>query len=315
MVPASVEVVGQLPELWVPVTGFVVTPVLGWWREPGPVAAQEVEVADVARVPIRDLADPANRVRVRHPSGFVGPGFDVAGMIVWGFTGGLTDGLLRMGVGSVLGSRPGWSNSMRSAHERGGCDPPRLRAAVRALWLADGVRAGAAGLRGLRRRGPAGGQVGAGRRRRVAALGHPRQRAAHRGGAGFGADRAGDRRLRRRSDPGGRGLDAGSLAGLAAGRLFRRAGRRGVRLGDGDDDPVAAGEPDQRPGAHLLGAGDGGRARAGGGQAGAVGGRRRGEQHRDPDRRRRLHRHPGGPQRALAVGGDDAGGGRRCIPW
>lgn len=97
VVPASVEVVGQLPELWVPVTGFVVTPVLGWWREPGPVAAQEVEVADVARVPIRDLADPANRVRVRHPSGFVGPGFDVAGMIVWGFTGGLTDGLLRMG--------------------------------------------------------------------------------------------------------------------------------------------------------------------------------------------------------------------------
>lgn len=95
--PDSVEIVGELPELWVPVTGFVVTPVLGWWRSPGPVSAQEAEVADVARVPIRALADPANRVRVRHPSGFIGPGFDVANMIVWGFTGGLTDGLLRMG--------------------------------------------------------------------------------------------------------------------------------------------------------------------------------------------------------------------------
>ena len=29
--PAAVAVVAQLPALWVPVTGFVVTPVLGWW--------------------------------------------------------------------------------------------------------------------------------------------------------------------------------------------------------------------------------------------------------------------------------------------
>ena len=32
--PASVEVVAELPELFIPVTGFVVTPVLAWWREP-----------------------------------------------------------------------------------------------------------------------------------------------------------------------------------------------------------------------------------------------------------------------------------------
>ena len=49
------------------------------------------------RVPIADLADPDRRVRVRHPSGYIGPGFDVAGMVVWGFTGGLTDALIRMG--------------------------------------------------------------------------------------------------------------------------------------------------------------------------------------------------------------------------
>lgn len=95
--PAAVAVVAQLPALWVPVTGFVVTPVLGWWHTPGPVSAQEAEVASVHRVPIADLADPTNRVRVRHPSGFIGPGFEVADMVVWGFTGGLVDGLLRMG--------------------------------------------------------------------------------------------------------------------------------------------------------------------------------------------------------------------------
>lgn len=95
--PDGVTVVAQLPELWVPVTGFAVTPVIGWWHTPGPVWAQESEVAAVQRVPISDLADPANRVRVRHPSGFVGPGFEVADMLVWGFTGGLVEGLLRLG--------------------------------------------------------------------------------------------------------------------------------------------------------------------------------------------------------------------------
>ncbi len=95
--PSAVEVVGALPELWVPVTGFVVTPILGWWRHPGPVAPHEAEVESVHRVPVAALADPANRVRVRHPSGYIGPGFEVAGMVVWGFTGGLVDGLLRMG--------------------------------------------------------------------------------------------------------------------------------------------------------------------------------------------------------------------------
>lgn len=93
----DVTIFGQLPQLWVPVTGFMVTPVLGWWHTPGPVWPQESEVAAVARVPIADLAKPENRVRVRHPSGFIGPGFDVANMLVWGFTGGLVDGLLSLG--------------------------------------------------------------------------------------------------------------------------------------------------------------------------------------------------------------------------
>lgn len=97
VVPSSVVVTAQLPPIWVPVTGFLVTAVLGYWAEPGPVSAQETEVAAVHRVPVADLADPANRVRVRHPSGYIGPGFAVANMVVWGFTGGLTDALIRMG--------------------------------------------------------------------------------------------------------------------------------------------------------------------------------------------------------------------------
>lgn len=93
--PAGVTPFALLPDLWVPVSDFVVTPVLAWWREPSPVrAADPTEVASVHRVPIADLADPRRRMRVRHPSGYVGMGFDVAGLLVWGFTAGLVSGLL-----------------------------------------------------------------------------------------------------------------------------------------------------------------------------------------------------------------------------
>lgn len=88
--PRGVTVFGSLPDLWLPPSNFVVTPVLGWWSTPTPVrAADPAEVASVHRVPIADLLDPANRVEVRHPAGYVGPGFEVNGLLVWGFTAGL----------------------------------------------------------------------------------------------------------------------------------------------------------------------------------------------------------------------------------
>ncbi len=93
--PSGVVPFAALPDLWVPVTDFVVTPVLGWWREPSPVWARDLaEVASVHRVPLDDLVDPVNRCRVHHPSGFIGPGFTVQGLLVWGFTAGLISGLL-----------------------------------------------------------------------------------------------------------------------------------------------------------------------------------------------------------------------------
>jgi 8-oxo-dGTP pyrophosphatase MutT (NUDIX family) len=96
--PAGVEVLGALPDLFLPPSGFVVTPVIAWWRDPHDVhPVDEAEVAAVARVPLAELADPANRLRVTHPSGFLGPAFEVGGMLVWGFTAGLTDRLLALG--------------------------------------------------------------------------------------------------------------------------------------------------------------------------------------------------------------------------
>ncbi len=95
--PSGVEVLAALPELWLPPSGNVVTPVLAWWRQPSDVSAVDAEeVASVARVPIDDLVAPENRFQVQHPSGMVGPAFDVADMLVWGFTAGVLARLLTL---------------------------------------------------------------------------------------------------------------------------------------------------------------------------------------------------------------------------
>ena len=92
--PASVEVFGELPELWLPPSNFAVTPVLGWWREPAVATiVSPAEVHAIHHVPIEELLDPTHRIMVRHPRidyrspGFlIGPDKDV---ILWGFTGGI----------------------------------------------------------------------------------------------------------------------------------------------------------------------------------------------------------------------------------
>ncbi|MET8141995.1 CoA pyrophosphatase [Sphaerisporangium sp. NPDC005288] len=93
--PGGVQVVGTLPELYVWRSDNRVTPVLGWWHTPCAVhAASPDEVDAVARVPIAELVDPGNRLRLRLPGGFAGPAFKVRGMLVWGFTAGILNDLL-----------------------------------------------------------------------------------------------------------------------------------------------------------------------------------------------------------------------------
>jgi 8-oxo-dGTP pyrophosphatase MutT (NUDIX family) len=100
--PSGVTVARVLPDLWLPPSGYTVTPVIGYWSVPAPVwAADPREVARAERIPLAHLVDPANRVTVVHPSGYRGPGFQVADMLVWGFTAGLLDRLLDLSGWSV----------------------------------------------------------------------------------------------------------------------------------------------------------------------------------------------------------------------
>jgi 8-oxo-dGTP pyrophosphatase MutT (NUDIX family) len=95
--PDGVDVVGTLPELFIPRTGFRVVPVLAWWRRPCAVAPVDpAEVAAVERVGVGELADPQTRVMVKGPGGFLSPAFRVKGMLIWGFTAVLVDRLLAL---------------------------------------------------------------------------------------------------------------------------------------------------------------------------------------------------------------------------
>lgn len=96
--PSGVRIVATLPAFWIPVSNFLVTPVLAWWREPHEVGpADPGEVARVERLTVDELVEPDNRLRVRHPSGWIGPAFRVRDLLVWGFTAGLLSTLLDLG--------------------------------------------------------------------------------------------------------------------------------------------------------------------------------------------------------------------------
>jgi 8-oxo-dGTP pyrophosphatase MutT (NUDIX family) len=121
LVPDGVVPLAVLPDLFIPPTGYVVAPVIAHWADPTAVhAVDPSETATVVRVPVTTLADPVNRFQVRHPSGYVGPAFSVAGLIVWGFTGGLLSTLLHLG---------GWERPWNASRVR---DLDEAWAAVRA---------------------------------------------------------------------------------------------------------------------------------------------------------------------------------------
>jgi 8-oxo-dGTP pyrophosphatase MutT (NUDIX family) len=94
---SGIEVLGALPPAYVEVSGFDVTAVIAWWREPSPVAVIDSrEAASIDIVPVAVLTDPVHRARVQHPSGYTGPAFEVNGHLIWGLTAHLLDGVLEL---------------------------------------------------------------------------------------------------------------------------------------------------------------------------------------------------------------------------
>jgi 8-oxo-dGTP pyrophosphatase MutT (NUDIX family) len=87
---SGLEPLGMLPDIAVPISRHIVTPVPAWWTKPSEVAAVDhAETVEVFRVPVADLLDPANRASTKHTIGrrtLRSPAFLVDGRLVWGFT-------------------------------------------------------------------------------------------------------------------------------------------------------------------------------------------------------------------------------------
>ncbi|AZA12287.1 NUDIX hydrolase [Corynebacterium gerontici] len=91
----NVTPLAQLPEVHIRATGYPVHPILGHWHTPSPVGVVDPGEADaVASVPLAELLAPENRLTVAR-SGWSGPAFRLNGYIIWGFTGGLLDAIIR----------------------------------------------------------------------------------------------------------------------------------------------------------------------------------------------------------------------------
>lgn len=91
--PAAVEVLGRLTPLHIPVSGFLLHPVVGFTSMRPAFQRAEWEVARIIETPVSVLADPAvvkREIRTRVVQGqsidVVVPYFDIDGEKVWGAT-------------------------------------------------------------------------------------------------------------------------------------------------------------------------------------------------------------------------------------
>jgi 8-oxo-dGTP pyrophosphatase MutT (NUDIX family) len=94
-----------LDRMFIPPSGFHVVPVLAYSSDPGPVGVvNSGETAIVARVPVRALINPENRLMVYREDNarrFAGPAFLLDEMLVWGFTGQVISAILDVAGWSV----------------------------------------------------------------------------------------------------------------------------------------------------------------------------------------------------------------------
>ena len=108
----------ELPALYLPperVRGHPRAGVVGPARRRS--AVDPAEVARVVRAPLSELTDPARRFTVTHPSGYVGPAFDVDGLLSGASRPGCSPRCSSWPASTATGTRPtgarcpsGWSS-------------------------------------------------------------------------------------------------------------------------------------------------------------------------------------------------------------
>lgn len=92
--PEGIQPLAVMEPIYIDRSNFAVVPVLAYWAEPIDVYPATSENDWVKAYPLSELVDPEKRFHL-HFEKWSGPGFDVEGMILWGFTGSVVTALLQ----------------------------------------------------------------------------------------------------------------------------------------------------------------------------------------------------------------------------
>jgi 8-oxo-dGTP pyrophosphatase MutT (NUDIX family) len=88
-IPGSMEILGSLTPLYIPVSNYLVTPFVGWLDRRPDFQPDGSEVQYIIEAPIDSLNDPRNRSEermFRHGTDMVAPCYLVGDEVVWGAT-------------------------------------------------------------------------------------------------------------------------------------------------------------------------------------------------------------------------------------
>ncbi|MEI7983695.1 MAG: CoA pyrophosphatase, partial [Bacteroidota bacterium] len=88
--PVLVQILGQITELYIPPSNFIVTPVVGYMSIRPQFKADPKEVADIIEIRISDLMNTSNsqkkKMKLRHGFFLRVPSYYIDGNIIWGAT-------------------------------------------------------------------------------------------------------------------------------------------------------------------------------------------------------------------------------------
>jgi 8-oxo-dGTP pyrophosphatase MutT (NUDIX family) len=90
IIPAEVQVLGQLTEMYIPPSNFLVTPVAGFVTHRPSFVADPKEVAGIIEIGLNELLDERNRkmkkMKIRYGFSLKVPCYEISGHVIWGAT-------------------------------------------------------------------------------------------------------------------------------------------------------------------------------------------------------------------------------------
>lgn len=104
----SIEIIGMLSPLYIPVSNFNVQPVIGWWHQPQPYCPNTREVEHIIEMPLEELIsqhNPPTFSQQINEQEVISPFYQYGGNIIWGATAMILSEFRELLLASKITSR------------------------------------------------------------------------------------------------------------------------------------------------------------------------------------------------------------------